>query len=158
MKGKLVSMMKRWWLVAFVFALALTLTSCSRKKTTNLQQAAALPCQGSIGDFDVWVVRSSAQAGMYQLIVIPVALSQPGDIASITIASSSSGEFRQVVNQVVLNNQSEVQAGNLTEYDLNLYDKLAITLYDGVNDFTNTSSEVDAVCDIPYPDGSNQTP
>ena len=154
MKGKLISMMKRWWLVVFVFTLALTLTSCSRKRASNLQDAVALPCQGELGDFDVWVIRSTSQTGMYQLVVIPVALTVPGDIATITVVASSNGAYRQMVPQVVLDNESEIPVGFLTEYELNLYDQLSISLYDGANDFTQSQAEF-TNCEIPYPDGTN---
>ncbi len=144
-------MMKRWWVIALVFTLALSLTSCSRAKQTQLQADYGFGyCDGSIGSFDVYVIRSQTQPGMYELTVIPVTLQQPGDIVSITVANKSLA-YKQMVNQVVINPQQQVFSGYLSDTDLTTYDILAITPYAAGQTFLNAQSDAEALCTLPLP-------
>ena len=152
--GRFVLMMKRWWLIVLVFTLALSLTSCSRKRTGDLLQQAdfgCIPCNGTIGSFDVYVIRSLQDSTTYTLSIIPIQLDQPGDIGKMTIANRNPS-YKEVVHEVVLNPNEEIFAGTLTEADLENFDILAITPFDesGVS-FLQQQSEKDALCTLPLP-------
>jgi hypothetical protein len=150
MMGRVVLMMKRWWMVALVFTLALSLTSCSRKALAPQTGYGLGYCDGTLGSFDVYVYQTST-AGIYQVSVIPVSLDQPGDIVSITVANASLA-YKVLQNQVVLFNDNEILAGTLTDTELELYDQLAITPYDSSGaTWLEQAPEKDAVCYLPLP-------
>ena len=44
MKGKLINMMRRWWLMALVSTLALSLTSCAKRRNFNLSGRLKVNC------------------------------------------------------------------------------------------------------------------
>lgn len=159
LKGRIVVMVKKWWVLALVFTLALSLTSCSSKKR-NLN--AGNPngfgyCDGTLGSFDIYVVASPSNAGLYELSVIPVSLDAPGDIVRVAVANNSLA-YKEMVTQVVVNPQQEIFAGYLTVSDLQNYDILAITPYEPGVSFLEGTAEKDAICSVPLPgdDGTQQ--
>ncbi|MFM8316208.1 MAG: hypothetical protein ACKOA8_18165, partial [Deltaproteobacteria bacterium] len=102
MKGKLLNGVRKWWLMALVCTLALSLTSCAKRRLYNLSGAYGFTqCDGNGWSFDVYSVRSQTQAGAVELIIMPVSINTPGDIASVTIANQQQG-YKQLVSQVVL--------------------------------------------------------
>lgn len=142
-------MMKRWWIVALVFTLALSLTSCSRKSLIPQSGYGLGYCDGTLGSFDVYVYPTST-SGIYQVSVIPVSLDAPGDIVSITVANQSL-QYRELQTQVVVNQDMEILAGTLTDKELESYDILAITPYQPGVTFLEATPEKDAVCRLPLP-------
>ena len=149
--GRIVVMMKRWWVLALVFTLALSLTSCSkRKKQLQTADYGFGYCDGTIGSFDIYVIPSKSSPGMYELSIIPVQLDAPGDIAKITIASQNLS-YKEVVPQVVLQNEQEIFAGNITESDLQNYEILAITPWEAGVTFLEQETDKDALCSLPLP-------
>ena len=159
MMGRIVSMTKRWWIVAVVFTLALSLTSCSRRQ--NLVPLAEYGfgfCDGTIGSFDVYVIKNRQDPNLFDISIIPVALNAPGDIVSITVANQNLA-YRELVTQVVLFNDTEIRAGTLSTSELAQFDILAITPYQPGVTFLEVNSAQDALCDLPLPgDGvNNQT-
>ena len=155
-------MIKKFWIIAAVFTLALSLTSCAKKKKEILQaDYGFMQCDGTIGSFDVYLVKSKSTPGLFELSIMPVQVDAAGDIASITIASNTRA-YKQLLPQVVLNNQQEIYAGILTEADLQQYDILAITPYDPSTNFADQVPAKEAFCQIPQPgDGAypeDQTP
>ena len=151
--GRFVLMMKRWWLIALVFTLALSLTSCS-KKVYDLQSSPDYGfgyCDGTLGNFDVYVARSRQDPSLYELVIVPVQLADPGDIARINIANRNPS-YREVVHEVVLNPEEQIFAGYLTEEDLQTYDILAITPFDGSGQtFLEQQTDKEAICNLPLP-------
>jgi hypothetical protein len=156
MKGKFVLKLKKWWLTALVFTLVLPLVSCSKKRKETLQADYGFTqCDGTIGSFDVYVIRSKTNPGTFEISIITIQADAPGDIASITVANSSKA-YKQLIPQVVLNNDQEIFGGYLTESELNQYDILAITPYDPSTNFADQVSAKDALCTLPLPgDGVN---
>src|SRR5688572_30234338 len=127
MKGSLVRTMKKICFIVFVMTLALSLTSCAKKKSSLLTGAPGYGfgyCDGSLGQFDIYVIPVNNQPGIYQVSVIPYQVI-PGDIVRIAIANSSLS-YRELVNQTVVNPNVEIQAGYITDSDLQFYDILAI--------------------------------
>ncbi len=156
---------KRWWLIALVFTLALSLTSCSKRLPQDLQSGPVYGfgyCDGSMGAFDVYVIPSQTDSSTYQLAIIPVSLDQPGDIVRIDLANSSPS-YKSEVSELVLQPNQEINAGYLTDSDLQSYNILSITPYDGSGaTYLEQAGEKDAICNLPLPgDGmptSNGTP
>jgi len=153
--GRFVVMMKRWWVLALVFTLALSLTSCSKKKT-NLQGSdyGFGYCDGTMGSFDVYVIPSSTSSGLYELSIIPIQVASEGSVAKIHVLNQGL-PYKQMVSSVTLITESEIFAGFLTEAELENYDTLAITPYDPnqelQNDFTQQENATDAICSLPLP-------
>jgi hypothetical protein len=158
--------MKRWWMIALVFTAALSLTSCAKRKV-NLQDYSygygqCDTSQGGypLGQFDVYTIRSASYGGLYELSIIPVVLDLPGDVVMITIANSSLA-YKDLVNQVTVMQDSEINAGILTEGDLNTYDVLSIgTPPQPTVPFPDRNFDKDVLCYVPLPgDGiNNQQP
>lgn len=157
MKGKLINLMRKWWLMALVGTLALSLTSCAKRRNFNLSGAYGFTqCDGANWSFDVYTIRSQSQPGSVELVIMPVSIDTPGDIASVTIGNSQNG-YRQLIQQVVLNPEQEIPAGMLTNADLYNYPILAITNYDPSTNFINQNAQKSAFCEIPLPgDGVGQ--
>lgn len=107
-----------------------------------------LPCDGSLGNFDVYLIKAQTTPVTYQLAIIPVTLDAPGDIISVTITNSSLA-YRTLIDQVVVNLSQEIDAGPLTDADLQTYDVLALTLYQAGVPFSGQQSGKDAVCYMP---------
>jgi hypothetical protein len=150
-------MMRKLWLMALVLTLALSLTSCAKRKAFNLSAAYGYSqCDGNNWSFDVYVFRSQAQTGAYDLVIMPVSIDTQGDIASVTIGNSQLG-YKQLINQVVLNDGQEINAGVLSSADLNNYPILAITAFDATTNFVSSSPGKASYCYLPAPgDGVSQ--
>ena len=149
MKGKVVFMIKKWWVIVLVFTLALSLTSCAKRKKELLgANYGFAQCDGNLGNFDVYVIRSESSPTNYDLSIVPAEVNS-GDIASIYVANNRKG-FRQLVQQVVLYPDEEINLG-LTEADLNQYKILAISAYDPSIAFHEQSDEFLTYCQLPLP-------
>jgi len=146
-------MMKKWWIVALVITLALSLTSCSKKRDGLVagegQGFGFGYCDGELGQFDVYVIPVNGNPGRYELSIIPVQV-RAGDIVRIAIANSSLA-YREMVSQVVVNPDVEIQAGFVNFSDFQFYDILAIRPAEPGTNFLDGSSNVDAICELPLP-------
>lgn len=115
-------------------------------------------CDGTLGSFDVYVMRSPNAPGLYELSIIPVQLDAPGDIVSVTVANENMA-YKELVGQVVVFNEAEIRAGMLTETELSNYTILAITPYQPGVSFLDVNAEKDAICALPLPgDGMQNMP
>lgn len=153
MMGRFVVMMKRWWVLALVFTLALSLTSCSKRKS-NLQSAnyGFGYCDGSFGSFDVYVIPSKGSPGMFELSIIPVQVTA-GDIAKIVVLNQNLS-YKPMISQVVLQSEAEIFAGYLSEAEVNSYDTLAIIPWDPNQENVTPieqNNDRDALCALPLP-------
>jgi hypothetical protein len=160
MKGKFVKVMRKWWLTALVLTLALSLTSCAKRRLYNLNALNGAygftQCDGANWAFDVYMFRSQSQPGSYDLVIMPFTIDTPGDIASVTIGNQQLG-YKQLVSQVVLNDGQEINAGVLTSADVNNYPILAITAFDNTTNFVSSSPAKASYCELPLPGtGTNQ--
>jgi len=127
MKGRIVEVVKRWWVMALVVTLALSLTSCSRKRQPMTPAFIDTQCNGSLGDFDIYVVPSRLGPGRYDIQIMPIAVDDPGDV--IQIAVSNGQGFKLLVPQVAVYDEEQIYAGTLMENELLTYDMLAMTTY-----------------------------
>lgn len=158
MKGIVVSFMKKWWVIAVVFALSLSLTSCARRRPTGLYSGYGINyCDGTMGQIDVYTSTVETQADTYKIILMPVALATPGDIVSVTVVNQSTLAYKTLLPQVVLNVDQQVNAGYLSGAELNQYDLIAITTFTPGMNFLEATPEKDAICGLPFPgDGVTQ--
>lgn len=155
MNARLVNVMKKWWMIALVFALALSLTSCAKRKETQNSQGFGY-CDGTMGQIDVYVKVRSGDPNRFDLILVPYQLSAAGDIAAVTVVEKGTMQYKEMLTQVVLNPNAQILAGTLSKAELDQYDVLAITSYTpGVN-FLQANPAKSAVCTLPYP-GDNLT-
>jgi len=153
--GRFVVMMKRWWVLALVFTLALSLTSCTKKKTNLSGSDYGFGyCDGTMGNFDVYVIPSTSNPGLYELSIIPIQVATEGEIVKVNVLNSGL-PYKEMVSQVVLQTEQEIFAGFLSESELQNYDTLAITPYDpsqAINtDFPYQNNNDDAICSLPIP-------
>lgn len=162
------NVMKKWWVTALVFTLALSLTSCSKKKKEVLQSSFGYrTCDNSmdigdnqtpgIGQFDVYLQKSSSNPGMYELFLTVIQPANSGDIVSITVFSSQTNGYKQMVSQIVLDGpDQEINVGMLSTQEANLYDIIAITPFDGTTSVAFQSSQQANFCYIPQIGENNQ--
>ncbi len=153
--GRIVVMMKRWWVLALVFTLALSLTSCTKKKSNLFGSDYGFGyCDGTMGNFDVYVIPSASNSGLFEVSIIPVQVAQEGDIVKVNVLNQGL-PYKELVSQVVLQTDQEIFAGFLTEQEINTYDTIAITPYDPnqalQTDFPYQNNEKDAICSLPMP-------
>ncbi len=133
--------------------LALSLVSCSRPLTETQAGNADVGfayCDGTLGSFDIYVVRVPNDLTLFELYVIPVQVADSGP-ATVNIANKTPA-YRTLISQTTFNPGAELFAGHITENDLQTYDILALTQFDGTGaDFLNSNSALDAICTLPLP-------
>lgn len=143
--------------------LALSLISCSRPLTdlqAGNEDVGFTYCDGTLGSFDIYVVRVPDDYTLFELYVIPVEVAASGP-GMVTVTNQSQG-YRTLIAQASFTPGSEIFAGYLTENDLLTYDILALTQVDGTGaTFLDSVSELDALCTLPLPgegtDGNQQS-
>ncbi len=153
--------MKKWWVTVLVLTLALSLTSCSKKKKDTLQAGLGYRiCDNSmdvgdnqtpsIGSFDVYIERSANNSGMFDLYMDLVQPAEAGDIVSVTIMSNSTGGYRQMIREIVLSSSGQrIIVGSLTAQDAEIYDLIAITPFDSTTSFAEQIPQKANFCYIP---------
>jgi hypothetical protein len=156
-KGNLVSIMKKWWMIAAVFALALSLTSCSRRGSGSFANYGLSFCDGTMGQIDVYTILVPGQPGNNKIVIIPASLSAPGDIVTITVASQSTKLYKTLLSEVALEVDQQVVAGYLTDAELQQYDEIAITSYTPGVDFLSSNPAKDSICSLPLLGDGNST-
>jgi hypothetical protein len=166
MSARLVNVMKKWWMIALVFALALSLTSCAKKRETQSTQGFT-QCDSSLnqsvqslGQIDVYTRKIVGQQNRYELIVVPIQLAQPGDVVDIHVVNKASFQFLPMIQGTSLDNNQPLVAGTLTQADIDNFDVVTITYYQPGLDFLSilrgTNPQKANVCTLPYP-GDNLT-
>jgi len=144
--------------------LALSLVSCSRPLTdlqAGNEDVGFTYCDGTLGSFDVYVVRVPDDYTLFELYVIPVEVADSGP-GMVSIAYNDGSEqppYRTLINQTTFVPSQELFAGYLTENDLLTYDILALTQNDGSGrNFNEQTGELDALCTLPLPgEGTTDT-
>jgi hypothetical protein len=119
-----------------------------KRRSVDVDKRFSHKCKGSIGLFAVHLIPSSGkEAGVFELYIIPAAV-EKGDIASIVIANEKL-EYKQLVSQVVLEDDKEIFAGYVNSSDLNKFENLRIVTSDPERDFLNAIHQKDAICQLP---------
>src|SRR3954471_10905137 len=99
-------MAKKWLIIAAILSFATGLTtSCAKKKKDLLLADYGFGyCDGSIGSFDLYLIKSKSQAGMYELSFVVAKADQPGEVASIYIANRNLS-YKAMIQEVVLEDE-----------------------------------------------------
>ncbi len=127
MKQRIFSMMRKWWVIALVFTLALSLTSCSRRRATQNSLYGLSYCDGIYGSFDVYTIKNPSLPGTYLITIMPASVTNPGDIVAIAVANSSNFAYKPLVTETALNQEQEISGqGYLTDSELNNYDRIVL--------------------------------
>ena len=151
MRGRIVKMVKKWWIIALVFVLALTLTSCSKKNgVTN--QGVLSKCDNPNFAYIDMTVEPSTQGGVYNVYAYPQAIN-PGSIVRIGI-DDASGNFRILTDQVALNPGVKSYVGQVTDADFSSFDQIAIQSYPqspAVCAFQDECTGLNAQCELYAP-------
>jgi hypothetical protein len=134
----------RLCLVLFVFVmLALGSGSCANSGLGGQGASGYGQCTGPIVDADVYL--DVGPGGTYSLTIIPISVTNPGDVATITIANNNLG-YETLMSQVNLIPNQQISAGDLETFNL-----LAITQYQPNTDFFSGNATDDTVCNLPQP-------
>ncbi|MBI4402989.1 MAG: hypothetical protein HY537_02440 [Deltaproteobacteria bacterium] len=121
--------MKRLWVLALVFVLALSLTSCGKGKPKGGGSVVQY-CDGggTLGTFDLWMTPSPSDPNSIKVVLVPVNVVRPGDIVDAAVYNEDNWGGQQEPLKMgfsVFNNQP-VFLGYLTQTQLMSYNALAI--------------------------------
>ena len=156
MLGRTVNIFKKWWVVALVFTLALSLTSCSKNYKNLSGDGEAFTCSGPAWSFEVKVTNSIYGTGLYDILVTPKELGQyNGDIAQVVLANQT-GQYETKKAQVVLVTDSQFTIQGIPITELQNYDVLAIAQYEA-SGFLDGDSSKTTFCNLPQPGQGNGT-
>ncbi len=160
MRGKMIAMIRKWWLTFLVFTLALSLTSCSKKKQALEDQSVVQCGGGSIGDFALFITRSPNNPALYEMTLQALGGVVDGDVATIALIQKSDAtitDYKILKDQEVLTSDPNagIYAGTITESDLVRFPLLAIEGV-GANDvgvpFPFRNPPKATYCLLPEPD------
>ncbi len=144
MGRSVIVMMKKWWILAVVLTLALSLTSCSGGSDTSLQ-GSAQTCTGNQGTFDL--VLNSAGNGTYNLELDPEEVTQEGIITEIALVDSS-GDYKVVDQEESLFSGRPVNISNIAASDLQNFSYLVIANYNPQVKFLQMTNP--EFCTLPF--------
>ena len=146
---------KKWWLVALVFTLALSLTSCSRRSAEGFVADIGVgPCDSDDGSMqvDIFVRRSPAQANLFEVYAVPAYLSPDVEGQNFQFnAFNRSPAAKNLVPSVTLVTNQSYFLDYVSEDELVFYDELAITPEDPSTDFLNQETDFFVSCNFPVP-------
>lgn len=151
-----VVILKRWWMVALVFTLALSLTSCSSGQNNLYGGSAAYDCRGPKDSF---LVELYPQTGnTYTLSLTPTGLSTEGVIAQIALIGDTINQLKTVYTTVTLHSGMPVEI-NVTLDDLLNYSNVGVAHYNQNNPTALfPQMTAGAICQLPLPgDGNNSS-
>ncbi len=160
MKRTMIAVIKRWWVLALVCTLALSLTSCSKKKK-DIQgndygfsdKCSSSSADGQIGRFEVYVFPSETRKGMYDISIMPVELERPGYPVKIYLFNQSTLQHDELKSEYVLTDK-EITLGPISEADLSAFDSIYIVQHEAGVSFLDMTPEKEALCELPLPPGS----
>lgn len=149
MKGKLVGAVKKWWIAVLVLTLALSLTSCGKKKlTTTLNANYAISyVSGSLVDIDAYVIDHGNDA--FELVLV-VYQGTNGDIITCAIVNSQSLAYVVFAPQTVVSVGAEIAAVRLSRSQLLNYNVIACRPFT-TGDFLSGTVVADASGPLPLP-------
>jgi len=110
-------------------------------------------CDGANWSFDVYLIPSTSPIGSYKIVIMPVSIDTPGDIASVTIANDLQNGYKHLVSRVVLYPNKQIDAGVVSFAQLKEYPILAITSYEAGANFFQQTPVKSTFCELPLPEG-----
>lgn len=126
MKGKIKETVNRWWVLALVATLALSLTSCGMKRSSYLTSGGA-ECDGnesgkpSMGYFSVSTAPYGNDIAIYITVLEPAV---PGDQVSVVLLGD--GTVRELSGVHTLAAGSRFFAGTITQEEWQTFDTVSI--------------------------------
>jgi len=147
MKGKIRDTVSKWWVLVLVATLALSLTSCGKKRSSWLTSG-GYECEGSMGYFGVSTIPYGNQ-GLYQVRLVVFEPDQEGDIVSVTLTDSSTGAFRTLINGLALQSNKEIVVGLVSQSELTTYDTLSVTPAFSNGTWAEQVADKYTDCDLP---------
>lgn len=149
MKGKIRDTVNKWWVLVLVATLALSLTSCGKKRSSWLMSGSDVECDGELGYFGVSVVPIGK--GLYEVRLV-VFESDPNYPVTIAVADSYSQAHRVLASDLTLQNDTQYGGWTITQSELDSYDTISITPYTGNGSWRNQQvGNLYTECDLPYP-------
>ena len=147
MKGKLAETVKKWWMIVLVATLALSLTSCGRRRTNLL--SGGIQCAGDLGDFDVALY----PAGNNQFEVVIVPYEAYADEISFSVGQYDGTE--RTLSTLTFNNaeSQEYSVGFMTMAEV--YSGFDTLWLDGY--FSNGQPAGQLDCMLPLPNGAGSS-
>ncbi len=158
MKGKVFSMMKKWWMIAVVFALAMSLTSCSRRSNMggnanfgwNYLCGTTQEGENNIGTYDIYTEKVTGRAGLNDIHIAVASLDTPGDTVEVwAVRSGDINDNKMILGSVVLMVGSEIFVGTLSDAELEQYDLLILKTPTPGVPFLSANPEKYAQCTLP---------
>lgn len=156
MGRSVVAIVKKFWILAVVLTLALSLTSCSSGNYSGSGGYASLMCSGPLDSFEVELDPNAD--GSYELVLTPTSLSKEGVIAEVALLGDSVQQEDLVDPYITLSTGLPINIP-LTLNDVMNYSNVAVAHYDINNPNTPfVNLPAGAVCTIPAPgDGVQAT-
>lgn len=157
MKGK-VSNMKKWWMIAVVFALAMSLTSCSRRNNMsgnanfgwNFLCGTNQEGENNVGNYDIYVEKAQGRAGLNDVHIAVASLDTPGDTVEVWIVRSGNiNDNKQILGSVTLMTGAEIYVGTVSDAELEQYDLLVLKTPTPGVPFLMSNPEKYAQCTLP---------
>lgn len=157
--GNFVFVVKKWWLLAVVFTLAMSLTSCSSKTKKQLQSGQLFSqCTGNYYSFDIYVLPDTSSGSSYMVAVVPQDVNEAGDQVTISFGSTN-GTYQTKENDVALIPGQEIDI-RTTLYELQTYNILTVVpVFEQANPPAGQRiSEKTTLCEIPVPGTTQSNP
>lgn len=155
--GRIVLAVKKWWLTALVFTLALSLTSCVRKRSDYIQPDVGVGAcdDAQVGQIDLYVKRSDAQPDFFEVYAVPYYLVEEGFIAQFNVFNAQPAS-KLMQPQIVLYTGQSNFLGYLSTEELEFYNEMAITPSDPSTTFLEQQTDQFVRCALPAPgDGTD---
>lgn len=160
MMKKVSNSIKRWWVVALVFVLALSLTSCSRRSRflENGDFGKAV-CNGDFGSFVVYTVPQDGNTNRFEVYLQIDQPAYEGEVVSSFANDDTGNSFKPLLAQFSLNSGNELLLGTVSMQELYQYTTLTITPYQNQTYFNdpNYFPEAEQFCELPLPPTSDQS-
>jgi len=163
---RVIIVVKKWWVLALVLTLALSLTSCSKKRNNGLLVQDQVACDGGLGEFNLFLLPAQGQVGMYDIFVVPYSV-VPLDLVTIAIGQDT-GDFafphQVLVKETTVQPDVEIYAGRISQGQLAQFDRFIIAqVFAGTTTFHDNYRQAQqqfrtAVCVLPLPGGTVASP
>jgi hypothetical protein len=153
MLGRIVLVtVKKWWLVALVFTLALSLTSCSKRRSEYIQPDIGVGyCDDeSVGQTDIYVKRSDAQPDLFEIYAVPAYMVEEGFIAQFNVFNANPA-YKPLLPEVVMYSGQPIFLGYLNTDELESYTEMAISPADPSTTFLEQETDQFVRCPLPLP-------
>ncbi len=150
MGRSVIAMMKKWWILAVVFTLALSLTSCSGGFDPNLQTGNGVgqtTCSGAKGSFILTINQTGY--GMYDLQIDPQQVTPEGIMTQMAFVDVS-GDHQVVYTGSLFSGRTVHVNAHID--DLQNFSYLIMATYNPQLQFLQMTAPTR--CDLPFPGDS----